>query len=229
MHQWSPDDLYEQSVAVAGGEEFTREKSTEGTRLDFVEDFPSDGLGSFMNRLDLSEREALYQMIRDEQRQEIEQEVEEKYADTREHDRSVIEALATRLEEKVDEDLKSIAHSALDLSLAMAEQITRRVIELDRSVLQSAIETIIYRAKRGTKFTVVVNPDDAHYMQERPDDLARLNIVEIEIDQRIERGGCLVTADGQEWDYTVSGRLDRLTEVVRESILESKSVSEDSP
>ena len=227
MHQWSPDDLYEQSVAVA--DVFTGDTSAAETGLDFVEDFPADGLGSFLTRLDMTEREELYQLVRDEQRHELEVDVEAKYADTRVQEQAITEAFAKRLEEKIDAELKAIAHNALDLSIAMAEQITRCVIELDRSTLLTAVETVVYRAKRGTRFTIIVNPEDAKYLQARPEDMERLNIAEIEIDPRIERGGCLVDADGQEWDYTVAGRLERLTEVVRETIMESKTAPEESP
>ena len=227
MHPWSPDDLYAQSIAVATSDEFVGSEETADSTKDFVEDFPHDGLGSFLNRLELPEREMLFQLVRDDLHKEIVAEVEARQSEQREEERAVTEALALRLEEKVDEELLSIARNALELSITMAEQITRQTIELDRDALQKAVDTVVYRAKRGTKFTVVVNPEDASNLESRPDEMSRLGIEKIDVDQRIERGGCLIEADCQEWDYTVSGRLEQLSAVVRESILESPTVTEE--
>ena len=42
----------------------------------------------------------------------------------------------------------------------MAEQVLRRAVDIDRDVLLKSIETIIFRAERGTRFTVTANPED---------------------------------------------------------------------
>jgi len=227
VRQWSPDDLYEQSVAVATADIFVGDADPSESDVDFVEDFPHDGLTSFLGRLDIVEREALFQLVREDLRDELVKEVEAEQAEKRAQERTIIDTLSHKLETKVDDELNTIAHQAVDLAIAMAEQITRHTIALDPTALQKAIETVVFRARRGTKFTVVVNPEDAAYLETRPEDMARMNIEQIDIDQRIERGGCLVEADGQEWDYTVSGRLDQLSEVVRECIQDSGNATEE--
>lgn len=227
MRQWSPDDLFEQSVAVAMSDEFVGDAIPAECPKDFVEDFPFDGLTSFLGRLEIHEREALFQLVREDLHAELLKEVKAEQVVKSAQEKAIIDTLSRKLADKVDTELKSIAHHAVDLAIVMAEQVTRRAIELDQAALQTAVETIVYRAKRGTKFTVVVNPEDATYLEARPDDMARLNIEQIDVDQRIERGGCLITADGQEWDYTVTGRLDRLADVVRESIQEAGDTPEE--
>lgn len=223
MRPWSPDDLLEASAAVAAAVD----ERPAAFDPDFVEDFPRDGLAGFLNRLELHEREALYQLVREELHEKIHAELAADYARRIEEGRTVAAALARRLEEKFDEELTSVAHHALDLSIAMAEQIVRHTVDLDRDALLKALETVVFRVKRGTRFTVVVHPDDADYLRERPQDLERLNITNVEIDRRIERGGCLVDADGQEFDYTLAGRLDRLEEVVREVMLDADGAAEE--
>lgn len=195
--------------------------------LDFVEDHPRDGLTSFLNRLEPHERDALYQMIDAEIRAEVTQELATENERWREQAHAFLERVAKQLETKVDDELTAVARNAVELSVAMAEQIMRRSIELDESTVLRAVETIIYRAKRGTKFTVIANPADREFLLQLPENLKPLNIETIEADQRIERGGCVITADGQEWDYTVGGRFEKLSETVRESILEAKATQED--
>ena len=222
MRPWSPDELITASEAAAtrAGEE------PADVGLDFVEDYPRDGLDGFMKRLELNERESLYHLVSEELRAEIRRELEDENAKRLAQGDSFAQTLAKRLDEKVDAELTNVSHQAVELAIAMAEQIVRRSIELDRDALSTAIQTVIHRAKRSTRYTIVVNPDDAEYLGTRPEMLDKLHIERVEIDQRMERGGCVVEADGQEFDYTVAGRLDRLAEVVRESVLEG-GVDED--
>ncbi len=215
MRPWSPDDLYAASEAVATAVA----EPSEPAGQDFVEDFPRDGLKGFLDRLELDERESLYQLVSDELREEIRSELEEENALWLEKGKSVARHLVQALEKKYDAALETVSRQALDLSIAMAEQIVRRSIELDSDALLTALETVIYRTKRGTRFTVLVNPADAEFLRSQPEELERLNIVGIEVDQRIERGGCLVEVDGQEFDYTVSGRLEVMEEAVRQAML----------
>ena len=63
--------------------------------------------------------------------------------------------------------------------------------------------------------------------RKRPDELETLNIVSVESDRRIERGGCAITSEGQEWDYTVGGRFEKLSEIIRESILDKIETREE--
>jgi flagellar assembly protein FliH len=224
---WSPDELIAEAAAVAQGATFHPEGGGDERALDFVEDYPRDGLTSFLNRLEPHERDALYQLVDGEIRAEITRELAEENERWRERAHAFIEELAQRLDAKLDEELEKVSRSAVELSIAVAEQILRRAIELDEGAALKAIETIIFRAKRGTKFTVIAHPEDAQYLQQRPDELTSLNIVAVESDRRIERGGCVITSEGQEWDYTVGGRFEKLSEIVRESILDKVESRED--
>ncbi|MBU0742411.1 flagellar assembly protein FliH [bacterium] len=227
MRQWSPDDLFDEAVAIAAAKDFVPAAETDIRTLDFVEDFPRDGMTSFLNRLEPHERDALYHMVDAEIRAEISRELARENERWRGQADAFLAKLAESLEGKIDEELTAVARNAVELSLAMAEQVTRRTIELDRGAVLRAIETIIFRAKRGTKFTVIAHPEDTHFLNHRPDELTSLNIVAVESDQRIERGGCVITSDGQEWDFTVDGRFEKLSEIVRESILDTIETREE--
>ncbi|MBC8425643.1 hypothetical protein H8E07_16130 [bacterium] len=227
MPHWSPDELIAEASAAAAVATFAPAGVPDAPVLDFVEDYPRDGLTSFLNRLEPHERDALYQLVDEEIRVEITRELVAENERWREQAHAFIEEVATRLEEKMDEELTQVARSAVELSVAMSEQIMRRAIELDEQAVLKAIETIIFRAKRGTKFTVIAHPEDTKFLEARPDELEALNIAAVESDRRIERGGCVITSDGQEWDYTVGGRFEKMSEIVRESILDKVESRED--
>jgi hypothetical protein len=188
--------------------------------LSFVEDFPVDGLGGFLHRLDAQERGTLFKLVETDVRGDVSRQLRLENEEWRLGIDGTIRSLAAEVQARVADELHDVARNAVELSIAMAEQILRRAVVLDRDVLLKAVETIIFRAERGTSFSLIANPADVAALQDHADTLRDLNIVDVNPDRRVERGGCVITAGGREWDYTVSGRFERLAEVVRESMLE---------
>jgi flagellar biosynthesis/type III secretory pathway protein FliH len=224
VRPWSPDDLFaEASSAVAllepGGTAAGQPEDERG--LCFVEDFPADGLGGFLHRLDAQERETLFKLVETEVRGEVVRQLRLDNEQWRQGIDETIRNLGAAMQARVADELHDVARHAVELSIAMAEQILRRAVELDRSVLLKAVETIVFRAERGTSFTLIANPADVTALQDHAETLRDLNIVSVNPDRRIERGGCVINAGGREWDYTLGGRFERLAEVVRESMLET--------
>jgi len=223
VRPWSPDDLIAEAsraVAVleapaAGDERLQAERG-----LSFVEDFPADGLGGFLHRLDAQERETLFRLVETEVRGDVSRQLRLENEEWRRGIDGTIRNLAAEVQARVADELHDVARNAVELSIAMAEQILRRAVVLDRDVLLKAVETIIFRAERGTSFNLIANPADVAALQDHADTLRDLNIVSVNPDRRVERGGCVITAGGREWDYTLGGRFERLAEVVRESMLE---------
>lgn len=220
MRAWSPDELLDEARAAV----FTAPDSTagfpdDGRSQSFVADYPADGLAGYLKHLDAGERETLFQLAVSEVRGEVAREMRLENEERRRGVEKTTRRLGARLRESVENELHDIAKHATELAIAMAEQVLRRSVELDRSALLRSIETIIFRAERGTRFTVIANPDDAAVLRDHPEMLAGLNIDKVEPDRRVERGGCVITADGREWDYTLGGRFERLSEVVREAML----------
>lgn len=223
MRPWSPDDLIAEATAAvslldpageaAGGSEDER-------GLSFVEDFPADGLGGFLHRLDAQERETLFRLVETEVRGDVARQLRLENEEWRQGIDGTIRALAEAVQARVADELHDVARDAVELSIAMAEQILRRAVALDKDVLLKAVETIIFRAERGTSFTLIANPADVTALQDHAEVLRELNIVSVNPDRRVERGGCVINAGGREWDYTLGGRFERLAEVVRESMLE---------
>jgi len=221
VRPWSPDDLIaEASAAVALLEPAPADGTQQERLLNFVEDFPADGLGGFLHRLDAQERETLFRLVEAEVRGDVARQLRLENEQWRQGIDGTIRALAESVQARVADELHDVARHAVELAIAMAEQILRRAVALDRDVLLKAVETIIFRAERGTSFTLIANPADVAALQDHAEALRELNIVSVNPDRRVERGGCVINAGGREWDYTIGGRFERLAEVVRESMLE---------
>ena len=220
MRPWSPDDLFTEASAAVALLDAPGAGASDERGLSFVEDFPADGLGGFLHRLDAQERETLFRLVETEVRGEVTRQLRLENEQWRQGVDATIRELAAAARTQVADELHDVARNAVELSIAMAEQILRRAVELDRDVLLKAVETIIFRAERGTSFTLIANPADVAALQDHAEALRELNIISVNPDRRIERGGCVINAGGREWDYTLGGRFERLAEVVRESMLE---------
>lgn len=224
MRQWSPDEFAAEIASVAHGATATLAAPFESSQdfdsddIEFVEDFPRDGIDGFLRRLSLDERELLFQVVGVQVRAEVEAELAEKRRLERIEEDAALRALKEQLVKQTDDELHSVARQAMELSIAIAEQVLRREVSLDRTALLKSIETIIFRAERGTKFKLLAHPADVAVLREHEETLKELNIIDVNADRRIERGGCIVSADGREWDYTLGGRFETLVEVVRNAM-----------
>jgi len=230
VQPWSPDDLLAEATVVAGA--VTADPAAafaplaeepESNNLDFVEDHPSDGLSGFLQRLTPDERTALYRLVEAELADKVRAELAAENAQWREQQEAALRRVVERWRETQRRELEEIARHSVELAIAMAEQLLRARLAVDRAALLRALETLIYRAPRGTEFTLLAHPDDVGWLQEQEAALRALNITGIRPDRRIQPGGCLVTAEGQEWDFTVEGRFEKLAAVAREVLLSDEA------
>ncbi|HPF70700.1 MAG TPA: FliH/SctL family protein, partial [Candidatus Krumholzibacteria bacterium] len=130
--------------------------------------------------------------------------------------RAAQEAFAASWTEATDAHLQQIAGAAARLALQLAGKIVRRVAADDAGVLTRAVETVFYGAGTRDALAVTVHPDDAAWLEANPTVRERLRIGTVTPDRRVERGGCLLAADGREWDATLQSQLDTLGEVLEE-------------
>ena len=214
--------------ATAVAEPFAGPDLGEERILDFVEDFPKDGLEGFLRRLSTDERDQLFQLVEGQIRAEVTAEMEAVRKRERAEEVAALQSLREQLAARTEDELHSVSRQAVELSIAMAEQILRREVTVDRGALLKSIETIIFRAERGTRFKLLAHPSDVEFLRGHEDVLAELNIVDVNPDRRLEPGGCIISADGQEWDYTLGGRFETLAEVVRNCMVDGDEPGETS-
>lgn len=216
-HKWSPDEFV--SNDSSGKDIWDLLEAPGNCTFDFVEDTPRGGAISYMNRLNQAERDAVYALVDERARAEIQTELQiaNQAAETVRH--QALQDLLVKLEDHVEEELHLIAKGAVELAIAMCEQIVKSNINLDRQTMLKRISSIIGRAGQGAELTVIANPVDLDYLHDYADELKRLNVVALIPDKGLDVGSCLVTSEGRQWDLTVSGQVEALSEMVRESIL----------
>jgi flagellar assembly protein FliH len=102
----------------------------------------------------------------------------------------------------------------VQLALAIAGKITRRVIELDPDVVKDQVADVLGLVNQPSGVTLSINPEDRKLVEsvlpalcER---LGRSDHVELRDDPSIERGGCVLATGKGRIDATVNTQIDRI-------------------
>ncbi len=217
MRSWSPEPFDEPGGAAAPAVVRARPAEEAGERL-FRREGPDARPDGLLDLLTPEERAEVRQAVENELAAEAEARRREELA---EHDAIAerrLAALAEQLEARRRESLALLMRQTTELAVAMAEQIVRHAVAADRDALVRVLETVLYKAEAGARLGVTASPPDAAFLQARPDLCQRLGLAEIKADRRVEPGGCLVRADGREWDATVRGQLEVLAELAGQAL-----------
>jgi flagellar assembly protein FliH len=235
MRKWSPEPLVPEPEAAGAFVPHTvaspgsvRDDRDDSRRRFRSEVGFADG-PTLMAELTADERAQLYEMVEMEVKRDYEarlRRLEAEQSEARAAELAELDGRAERwrreLAEGVQaarEDLhRSLAREAVDLALAVAAKVVRRHVALDRDVLVRALETVLYRLEAGATMDVTVSEEDGRRLVDDPELRRELRIREVKVDRRIDPGGCLVRADGGEWDATVDRQLETIGEVVQESL-----------
>lgn len=100
----------------------------------------------------------------------------------------------------------------IDLALEIASRIVRARIEAGDPVVARALAEALDAAPDGQPIRARVHPDDVGAVRDELNDLVERRRVEIEADEEIERGGCVVEAPGGTIDASVATALDAMRE-----------------
>ncbi len=128
------------------------------------------------------------------------------------------EEFGSSVERAHAEALASLARRTAEVALLMATKVVRHEVARDPGALVRALETVLYKVDAGCPLSVTVHPEDARWLASDAQLRERLRIAEVKEDRRLDRGGCLVQADGHEWDATVSRQLAVLAETLEEAL-----------
>ena len=218
MHKWSPDDLIPRTSPTDRDIWDHLEDPALCTPA-FVEDHPTGGAISVMNRLPQDEREAVYKLVEERIREDIEKTLRDEKAVQDAIGKEVLSGLVRGLESRVEEELHRISQGAVELAIAMSEQIVRSRIEMDRDSMIGRISTIIQHVKYGAELKIIARPEDIDFLRMHMEELERMNVKQLVPNPKLSPGSCLVTSEGREWDLTVEGQIDALSEMVREAFL----------
>lgn len=107
----------------------------------------------------------------------------------------------------------------LALGLEIARRITHRAVQADPRAVEPALQNVLSLVMRPTRARISVNPEDeALTRQLLPglvDRLGRVRDVEVQADDSIQRGGCILrTEGGASIDASIQTQLDRIVEAL---------------
>ncbi len=222
MLKWSPNSL---GVAGADPEELTS-IVLDGNDLAGNTEFCAD----FAEKQAAIEKENLA-ILRSELRKEISETLAvEKEAEISAYQQNQIDlynTLAEQIRASAKENISSLANGAVELAIAMAGQVMRREIDVDKDTILRAIQPLLFKAETGAKLVVTANPEDAAYLESQTQFCEKMNIIKVISDPRCERGGCTVKADTEEWDLTIESKLTVLADTVRLAMQSADDTQED--
>jgi len=222
MLKWSPSNL---GVANAESEELTSivldgENLEENTKfyINFAEKKEAEEIER-VAILDSKLRKEIFAALTVEKEAEI--------GAYQQNQNELYNSFADQMKEIVSENIKSLANGAVELAIAMAGQVLRTEVDVDKDTILRAIQPMLFKAETGADLVVTANPEDAEYLKSQTQFCEKLNIVKIIQDPRCERGGCTVKVDTEEWDLTIESKLTVLAETVRQTVQSAKNISED--
>ncbi len=234
MQKWLPDEFSSSSrTSVAANTDpsvFESDNSrsdaiqTENQRL-FMSESGFSGPDAIMAHLTREERAQVFELVE----QDIKAEYQERETELREQfqkDLSSVENQFTETFNQWTENLhramaihmKETADASARLAVQLAEKIVRQKIIMDNEILVKAIETALFKIDGTKSITVNINPEQAQWLESQDQLREKLGIEQIVSDRRIDPGGCLVKTEKQQWDVTIAGQLNYLSELVEEMI-----------
>ncbi len=121
-----------------------------------------------------------------------------------------LESFAARRDDLICDAQESV----LRLALAIAERVTRRVVETDPGIARDQIRQAIAMAVGASRLAVVVAPEDEELAREAvPAIMASLGSsahAEVRVDADLSRGSCVVRTPSGEIDASVETLLSRI-------------------
>lgn len=235
MQNWLPDEFMTSdatATAVFHGDTDVFEpenKSKDVLQNDIQRLFMSEsgfsGPDAIMGHLTREERAQVFELVEQDIKTEYEEreiELRAKMAAELKEARigfdETLTAWTGKLHKAMATHMKEVSDSSARLAIQVAEKIVRQKILVDKEILIRAIETTLYKMDGTKDVTINLNPSQAEWLESLPEMKEKLGINQIISDRRVEPGGCLIKTEKQEWDVTVAGQLNYLSELVEEMI-----------
>lgn len=114
--------------------------------------------------------------------------------------------------------LQASRQDMLRLVMAIAEQVIRVEVCVNREVISATIDGALQEAVRSDAYRIRVHPEDLLAASERKplflDSISSLKNISFEADPSISRGGCMVESELGEVDATIERQLAELRRVL---------------
>ena len=110
--------------------------------------------------------------------------------------------------------LLAAREDVLEFALAMGEKITRRVVEVDPTVIMDQLIETLSMVVAPTAVTVSINPKDRRFVKTELagvlDTVNQCTHVELRDDEAVGRGGCVVRTGRGTIDATIERQIERI-------------------
>jgi flagellar biosynthesis/type III secretory pathway protein FliH len=138
-----------------------------------------------------------------------------------------IDLLAEELEYKFSKELNNFSEALVKTTLLAARKIIDKEISNDGNIIISQIRNALRNLDDGDDvLKITIHPDDYEILAKVKSSLvqedSKLKKTKIIADKKIERGGCILHTIAGEIDSQISSQLDRIGEMLTNSIEESK-------
>jgi len=234
MQKWCPEAfdtaVIDQFSGVIADSEFSSDSTPAITDEESLESrFRSESRftssEALLNHLTRKERATLFDLVE----QDVATEYEEKAAENLKQQAQQLktledsfhqglENLASEMDAAWGRRIKEMSEASARLAIQLAEKIVRAKVAVDETVVARALETAHYKLKDASELSVTVSPDDLVYLEKQSELLKGMKIAHLSSDRRIQRGGCIVKAQDEQWDASVNRQLETLGEIIEEAI-----------
>lgn len=142
--------------------------------------------------------------------------VPEPEADTLSRHLRLINRVTAQLVQEQERLLCELRAPLLRLALALAEEVVRREVTVDRTVVERTLQEALQHLHFANRVVVRVYPDDLEHLQAQPGLLEQCPVELVwKADAEIEPGGCRLSTDRGGIDATIGTQLRRLAEALQ--------------
>ncbi len=225
MQKWCPEPFDVPAPAIAAAAAFEADGprhsllSSGHTAERFRKETGFSSPEALMTHLTAEERATVFELVEIDVAAEYEKReaaIKEEFARREQEIRTEFRTWGESFARRMEAELQGAAKASVDLACDLAERIVRAAVSCDREILARVIETTLFKIQSGHPLEVTVHPGDAVWLEGDPGLREKLRIGKVVADRRMEQGGCQIKCEGREWDASLKGQLDTLTEMVRE-------------
>ncbi len=235
MQKWLPDSFESpgaSATAVLHTDDSLFESNSdsipspkpEESRL-FLSESGFSGPEAIMGHLTSEERTQVFDLVEqdvtavfEERESELRAKLEAEISQARQDFDTALNSWSAQLNQAMSTHIKETADASARLAIQIAEKVVRKEIHLDQDILIRTLETTLFKIDNTKSLTVNLNPVQAQWLESQPQVMEKLGVEKIVADRRVEPGGCMIKTEKQEWDATIHGQLECLTELVEEMI-----------
>ena len=134
----------------------------------------------------------------------------------------VLKLFKEMIKEIEEEKAKMVAEGKKEIikvAVAIAKKIIKKETQIDPDIILRVAESAFKQIIDAKKIVVKVNPNDKKKIKEMIDLKKEKSNIQIEEDERVQRGGCLITTDKE----IVDAQIDHQIKEVEKALMEIES------